>query len=68
MRTMCTDCGSAPKHPDAPCGYCRDCSEKNGHRYPFYVCIDQDKLRALLGGEVSERVIAECKSRHGCGD
>lgn len=57
----CTDCGSAPKHPDCPAGYCRRCSTKAGHRYAFFTEIDHDKLRAKVGPELAAQILAECK-------
>ena len=63
----CTDCGCEPKHEDSPPGYCRRCSEKAGHRYAFYHCIDIDLLRAKVGRELAEQIVNECTDQFGCG-
>jgi hypothetical protein len=55
---VCSDCGSNPSHEDAPCGYCRGCAEKGGHRTAFYVRIDRDEARRVLGRELADRLFA----------
>jgi hypothetical protein len=59
---LCTDCGNAQVHEDAPGSKCRRCSEKSGHRYAFYKKIDIDKLRAVAGRELAEKIFAECQT------
>lgn len=59
---LCTDCGSTPVHEDSPCGYCRRCAEKGGHRYAFRTEIDHDLLRAKVGRHLAAQILDECKA------
>lgn len=57
----CTDCGGRPAHRDSNCTYCRRCSEKGGDRESFFTRIDHDDLRCLVGEDLANRILADCK-------
>ena len=55
---MCTDCGTAAQHEDSI--YCRRCAIRSDNGDDFYVDIDKDKLRALVGREQAQEIINRC--------
>lgn len=64
-RSTCTDCGGGePVHRLHPM-YCRRCAEKNGHRNRFYVVIDVDRLRDLVGPEKADEISKRCIDPYG---
>ena len=57
----CNRCGRRPVHEDAMGSYCLPCNVRNGHDQDHFTKIDHDLLRALVGRDVADRVMRECR-------
>lgn len=60
----CTDCGDYPGNLRRSrwCStYCKECCRKNGHGCQRIEAIDKDKLAALVGPALADRIEKECR-------
>lgn len=56
----CNSCGVRPAWRWSSAGYCRHCNENNGYHGESRVEIDPDKLEAMIGTYMADRVLREC--------